>query len=347
MKNKKYNLLVVTDHEGHKDWESIYFVLPRLLNCSRCQQVCIASASDDRNADFFNGSCVEEIFARPLDDEYSFENRREWHARSKKIKTTHFDVFHLKIDPPVSHVFLTSIETTFADKCLINRPKGIIKWGDKANLIHLGGLCPPSTSVNSFDDVLRLARQYSVVVKPTHSYGGAGVCLLKNQEGQVFSFIEDLETSLDEFSEYFGQQVALGQHMIAMKFLSGVQYGDKRVLMAGSNVIGGMNRVPATGSWLANTSKGARTYADSVLPDEEAIAKEVAELVRLDGVFSFGVDLIRDEKGQPLVSEINVTNVGGLRRIEIDTGIPVATHYAEYFWDYVDNYFSNIKQGMA
>lgn len=110
-------------------------------------------------------------------------------------------------------------------------------------------------------------------------------------------------------------RVALGGHIRRISNTSWFQHqgaivqelvpptgADLRVLVAGGEVVGAVERVAAAGEWRTNVSLGAVRRPTSPPPDVRALAIAAAAVVRADLV---GVDLVRGPDGGYLILELN------------------------------------------
>jgi len=340
MAKNQYTILIITDHDTHSSWESIYYVLPKLKNSKASCVVIVASKSDPKNKSFAGLENNQGIFAKVVDENFDFAKRTHWYDNAVRYNISDIDAVHLKLDPPVDDNLLEVIASTFFDKPILNSPKGILKWGKKEALLNLSEYCPPMFITSSFKEVLDYALHNPVVLKPSKGFGGKGLALIRPSSSGIIHKLENQVVSELQMQTYFDSQILKDGSMLCMDFISGVKNGDKRILMAGQEVLGGMNRIPSSNSWLANTSQGAKTFAEDPSPDERKLALEIADRLSNDGIFMFGADFIRSLSGVPYLSEVNVTNVGGLRRIELDTGRNTVDIFIKEFWSSLKLYTS-------
>ena len=90
--------------------------------------------------------------------------------------------------------------------------------------------------------------------------------------------------------------------LIFQRFLPNAE--DLRVVVLGGKIVGAMKRIATPGNFLSNYSQGGMVEKYDIDKDKIAkkIALSVAKLFRLDYC---GVDLMKNEKGEWVVLEVN------------------------------------------
>jgi RimK family alpha-L-glutamate ligase len=103
---------------------------------------------------------------------------------------------------------------------------------------------------------------------------------------------------------------------------AGQDFEDMRVLVSRAAVVGAMRR--RSQSWVTNVRQGAKPIAATPTAEEADIALRAAAAL---GAHCAGVDLIWDEKGAPMVLEVNsMAGWSGLQRV---TDFSIAERLAE------------------
>lgn len=155
---------------------------------------------------------------------------------------------------------------------------------------------------------------YPIIVKDIVGGLGAEVYKIKNEE--------DLGKLLN--GEYNLKSV---KRLLFQRFLEGGR--DLRVIVIGGKVIGAMERVAPPGKYLANYSQGGIVLPYDIGRDSEAsqLATKVSETFLLDYC---GVDLMKDEKGNWAVLEVN--RACQFEGFEKATGINVARKILQHFF---------------
>ena len=211
----------------------------------------------------------------------------------------------------------------------LNRPSSKIRQLASWFLTDIAGsFTPPSRLIRSSEalaDVLELWGD--VVVKRPNSTQGRGVFRLSRSGpmsvclSQGFVPVETL-SSLEHAMALIGD---VSEEWLAMPFLSGTFQGDKRVLVVDGEVIAGYRRRSSTGHWINNVSVDADCVLEAVSDDERAVVAATAPSYRSMGMRILGYDFLTGDSGEPLVSEINVGNIGGFSRVT-QLGGPDAMH---------------------
>jgi len=157
------------------------------------------------------------------------------------------------------------------------------------------------------DSLERFARdQGEVVLKPLAGRAGQGVV-----------FAAAATPGLRALLELVTQMEALP--VMAQAFLSGVSAGDKRILLVDGEPLGAVNRVPTGGEFRSNLAVGGMPQPADLNAAEREICAELAPVLRAEGLFFVGIDVIDGR-----LSEINVTSPTGVREVERLGGIPLA-----------------------
>ena len=162
-----------------------------------------------------------------------------------------------------------------------------------------------STNANELLDIVESSKN-AWIAKPPAGSLGRDVFLLQPGNTNNRVILENLCGSR-------GDQYALIQ-----KHISEIEYGEKRVLIAGAKVVGQYKRL-ATGDHRTNLLRGARTEVCDLTPDEIAYCNQIGVWLRGIGANYVGIDMV-----YPWIIEFNVVNPGGLMTIEELTGEDLA-----------------------
>ena len=99
--------------------------------------------------------------------------------------------------------------------------------------------------------------------------------------------------------------------VMVQAFLPGVTAGDKRILLVDGEPLGAVNRLPKAGEFRSNLALGGAPVAADLTDAERLICAELAPVLRAEGLFFVGIDVIDGR-----LSEINVTSPTGVREVE-------------------------------
>jgi glutathione synthase len=214
-----------------------------------------------------------------------------------ELSVLEFDACFIRKDPPFDQQYaelmqmLVPVEAQ-GSVAFINSPSGILKANEK-----LYGLCfpkfiPPTLVSCSSEEILNFQRKLktTLVLKPIHEFGSRGIFLLKEEDPNRDAILQ----TLTQRSK---------RHIIAQEFLQNVVHGDKRVFFLDGEVSGVISRIPQDGEYRCAVGLGAKVSLPDLSPSELDICETLGPVLRGDGLFFAGVDLI-DGK----LIEINVTS---------------------------------------
>ncbi|WP_159783534.1 ATP-grasp domain-containing protein [Sodalinema gerasimenkoae] len=307
---------------------------------SLCQSIEVASRGNPKNSDFFSGKRFPEIHTTTVDKKFKYDiDGRLFFENTSPSKTDQFDIIFLRIDRPVSNEFLSFLTNHFPEKNIINTPSGIKVTGSKDFLINFPELCPPLKLCHTVQDVVKFSRQFPIVLKPLHNYGGKGIVKV------VGDYVWDKNTRIS-FAEY---KPVLAKHFhdtgsyLAMKYLKNVDQGDKRVIVVNGEIMGATLRLPKKGSWVCNISMGGSSRFAEPDQQEVKIANTISPKLTEKGVVIYGFDTLVDDDNRRVLSEINTLNVGGLLQAEMHSGQPVIKKSSDLIWTYISENIDIIK----
>ena len=162
------------------------------------------------------------------------------------------------------------------------------KWRTLRILADSGLPIPASFAAGDPDDLDRAIKRvggYPFIAKPFHGTGGEGIMLFETP----LTAKSALDTVWNLRQDYVGQ-----------RFYAQIE-SDLRVLVVGSRVLGGMERVAREGDFRSNMHRGAMGRAVAVPTEVADLAISAARAVQL-GIA--GVDMLRVSHGA-VVLEVN------------------------------------------
>ena len=196
----------------------------------------------------------------------------------------------------------------------LNRPSSKIRQLASWFLADIAGSFMPASrlirSSEALADVLELWGD--IVIKRPNSTQGRGVSRLRRSGGgvQLSQGLRQVETfpSLEPVMGLIGD---VAEEWLVMPFLPGTCKGDKRVLVVDGEVVAGYRRRSRSGHWINNVSFDADCELEAVSEDERCVVAATAPAYRSMGLRVLGYDFLTGDTGEPVVSEINVGNIGG------------------------------------
>lgn len=326
-----YRLLVLTDHRTQTEENSIYELVAALLDHPHCRQLDIASRGLPINDDFFVLRQTNTLYAAAVTDTFVYSaEAKDYIQGLRKVALSDYDVILLRLPPPADPDFLSFLSAHYPERKMINRPSGMLRTSNKAYLLNFPELAPDMQLVETAEDIRSFSRRFPIVLKPLSNYGGKGI--VKIADGQVDNGGE--QHSLDSFLHAYRQNPV---PYLAMRFLTNVDQGDKRVVVVNGRVLGAVLRLPPPGAWLCNAAQGGRGVAAEVTPAELHIANTLSPVLLEQGVVMFGFDTLVDDNGERVLSEINTMSIGGLQQMGRLNDQPVVSCTAALLWDYIND----------
>ncbi|CAH0999074.1 Glutathione synthetase [Neolewinella maritima] len=311
------SFLVLTDHSGHSDQNSVYSLVSTLAADPRCKYVDIASRGNPKNAPFFQGARTQVQGFRVKGKLQFQPSGRQFLEDTHPLDPQAYDVIWLRLPHPVSAVFFDALAdyNSGADAPLcINNPEGIEVTGDKSFLLNFPEWTPPIRLVRNAEEAREYARHFPLVLKPLRAYGGNGILRVNGPEDV---------TGADFSTPY-----------LAMKFLQNVSQGDKRILVVNGKILAASLRLPAPGQWLCNVAQGGKSIGAEVAPEEHAMIEAIAPELLRRGICFCGVDTLVADDGRRVLSELNTLSIGGFPQAEAQTGRPILQQTIDELFSY-------------
>lgn len=310
--------LILTDHHGHSDQNSLYALANELSKHPKSELVHVASRGDSRNEAFFSGAGTQVQGLVEVRGDFGFvADGRPFLDSQLSAFPEAYDLIWLRLPPPADPDFFAYLES-LDGPVIVNKPSGISETGSKEFLLNFPEWTAPSELITSAEGLRAFAGRFPIVLKPLRDYGGKG--LVRIQNGLALE--GDVSLPLDTFITQNQEQID-GGHYLAMQFLKNVTEGDKRILVAGDRILGASLRVPAPGQWLCNVSMGGTSVASVPTDREREIVAAVAPALNRRGVLFFGVDTLMGDDGERVLSELNTNSIGGFPQAEAQSGEPV------------------------
>jgi glutathione synthase len=223
----------------------------------------------------------------------------------------HFQAVWMRKDPPVDEAYLYATHLLdLAERRgvrVINRPAALRAWNEKLGSLRFSHRMAPTLVSSRVNQLQAFTAEHGeVVLKPLGGRAGQGVV-----------FAAAGTPGLRALLELVTQMEALP--VMVQAFLPGVKAGDKRILLVDGEPLGAVNRVPTGGEFRSNLAVGGAPEAAALSEAEREICAELAPVLRAEGLFFVGIDVIDGR-----LSEINVTSPTGVREVERLGNIPLA-----------------------
>lgn len=236
----------------------------------------------------------------------------------KEVVNT-YDVLLMRKDPPFDMKFTTvaiTLAMIEADLKTINSPSGILSSPEKLWPATFNYLHPPTLISANREDIIAFKDEYgAIVLKPLYEYCGSGVYISPPNDRNFPSVLE-------------AQLQKDGLPIIAQKYLTGVNKGDRRIFMLGGKVVGALNRESKPHDHRCNMFVGGTPSLHELSDEERSLCMTIGPWLVERGLHFVGVDII-----DGYITEINTTSPTGLVQIR-DMGGP---DLSINFWEYVED----------
>ena len=212
------------------------------------------------------------------------------------------DVVFQRKDPPVDaeYVVATQILTLCRRARVLNRPEGILAANEKLYTLHFADLMAETLVTRSIPQLVDFMAKLGgeMIIKPLEGRGGEGIFHLRHDDRNLFSILEQ-STRFES------------RRIMAQRYLPDIRRrGDKRILLLEGEPIGALTRIPGEAEVRANLHVGGRPERAAVDDADRGIIERLGPLLRRDGLFFVGIDVIGG-----YLTEVNVTSPTGVQEI--------------------------------
>ena len=229
-----------------------------------------------------------------------------------------FDSVWMRKDPPFDMKFFFSthvLSLIDRSKCFVmNDPDGLREANEKLYALRFPEQIP-QTLVSS--DMRRLKEFMhelggEMIVKPLDGAGGSGVFYLNQQDRNTNSI---LEAATDN-----GRRLIMAQ-----RYLPEIRQGDKRIIVLNGEPLGAVLRVPLEWETRGNIHVGGQVVKTEVTERDQEICAALAPLLRADGLYFVGLDVIGN-----YLTEVNVTSPTGIQEVNALNGVHLERQVVDF-----------------
>lgn len=323
-------LLILTDHITHTEHNSVYGLAKALLEHPEIIRLSIASRGCLENRSFFEGETDAGLWAIEHNGDFKFPADQRFESQANQVNLQEYDFIFLRIPRPIHPDFFAGLTRSFPESRIINKPSGIIKTGNKSYLLNFPEFTAPIQLLTTIEEIEIMANRFSIVLKPLEEYGGKGIIRINGNEVET----EGVLYTFDQFRKIYSSDQ---KPYLGMQFLRNVKNGDKRIVVAGGEVLSASLRLPAEDSWLCNIAQGGSSV-DSTPDDAELeIIAHVDPVLRREGIFYYGLDTLENDEGLRVISELNTLSIGGIITPAHAQGENVAGHFVRLMVQYMND----------
>ena len=220
-----------------------------------------------------------------------------------------FAVLLMRKDPPFDMKFFFAthlLSLVDEQKCFVmNHPKGLREANEKLYALRFPEQIPQTLVSSDMRQLKEFMDELGgeMIIKPLDSSGGSGVFYLSTQDRNTNSILEAATEG--------------GRKMImAQRYLPEIRQGDKRIIVLNGEPLGAVLRVPSEQEHRGNIHVGAQCVRAEISARDREICQALAPLLREDGLFFTGLDVIGN-----FLTEVNVTSPTGVQEINALDGV--------------------------
>lgn len=214
-------------------------------------------------------------------------------SEKEKINLADNHVINLRLDPPFDSRYYTAmnlLEYASTGSLLLNNPRAINNWPEKFIPNELIKFTPTTLITSDIEDIKDFWEEHEdIIIKPLYEFAGRSVFRL--QKGD-----ENFKSIFQVMSEKYSEP------LIAQIYLPEVKQGDKRIVLLDGEFFGAFNRIAPEGQLQAAMARGGSITPHELTENEKEICEILKPLLKRDGIFLCGLDVIGD-----YITEINVT----------------------------------------
>jgi glutathione synthase len=232
-----------------------------------------------------------------------------------------FDLVFCRTLKPFPGGYLDRLVALSRHVAFLNDPTGIRRQLEPRFALEAAASHMPETLLTG--DPARaeafLERHGRIVLKQPNSCGGRGVLRVERarQGGLASDHAIEGPRSWPDVAALFARLGAEdGRPLLVSRYLPRVVEGEKRIVAVEGEPYGAYLKRSPRGHWVQNVSQGALCEPTELDAADRAMVEATQPPYGRAGIRLLGYDLIRDDDGRWLVSEINAGNVGGLFRLE-------------------------------
>jgi len=229
-----------------------------------------------------------------------------------------FDSVWMRKDPPfdMKFFFATHLLSLIDQRnCFVmNHPKGLREANEKLYALRFPEQIPQTLVSSNMAQLKAFMDELGgeMIVKPLDGCGGSGVFYLNEQDRNTNSI---LEAATDN-----GRRLVMGQ-----RYLPEIRQGDKRIIVLNGEPLGAVLRVPLESETRGNIHVGGTCVKTEVSARDREICAALAPLLRADGLYFTGLDVIGN-----FLTEVNVTSPTGIQEVNALNGVCLESQVIDF-----------------
>jgi len=269
--------------------------------------------------------CMQDIFFKEgikcVSKSFSFITGNYVVGVKEIAELDSFDIIFMRKDPPYDMTYHYCTELlSLAKTLVVNSPQALRDFNEKLIVLPFKEFIPETvvTSEKSqFESFLRNHKN-GFILKSLASYQGRSVVWINKDD-------KNSEEILRNYTDNYTIPVMI------QEYIPDVKIGDKRILVLGGKIIGGVLREPKDNNYLANFGQGGIGRKTDITEREYEIASRISDFLVKNGLHFVGLDVIGN-----YLTEINVTCPTGIIQINQLNNVILEKEIVEYFRNLVD-----------
>jgi glutathione synthase len=229
-----------------------------------------------------------------------------------------FDSLWMRKDPPFDMRFFFAthlLSLIDPSRCFVmNNPKGLREANEKLYALRFPEQIPQTVVTADMQRLkdFMMEEGGEMIVKPLDGCGGSGVFYVNAQDRNTNAI---LEAATDN-----GRRLVMGQ-----RYLPEIRQGDKRIIVLNGEPLGAVLRVPLEQETRGNIHVGGQCVKTEVTERDQEICAALAPLLRQDGLYFVGLDVIGS-----YLTEVNVTSPTGIQEINALNGVRLESRVVDF-----------------
>jgi glutathione synthase len=229
-----------------------------------------------------------------------------------------FDSVWMRKDPPFDMKFFFAthlLSLIDGKKCFVmNHPDGLREANEKLYALRFPEQIPQTLVSSDMKQLKDFMGELGgeMIIKPLDGAGGSGVFYLNHQDRNTNAI---LEAATDN-----GRRLVMGQ-----RYLPEIRQGDKRIIVLNGEPLGAVLRVPLESETRGNIHVGGQCVKTEVTERDREICAALAPLLRADGLYFTGLDVIGN-----FLTEVNVTSPTGIQEVNALNGVRLEANVVDF-----------------
>jgi len=263
---------------------------------------------------------IQDIFyetdVKSISKSFSIQKEEYEVGDTTVLDLNSFDIIFMRKDPPydLNYHYCTQL-LSLTNSLVVNSPQALRNFNEKLITLPFLKFMPDTMVSSNKSQIYSFLNNHpnGLILKSLASFQGRSVEWIKKID-------ENSEKILKTYTQNYTTPVMI------QKYIPEVSIGDKRILVLGGKIIGGVLREPLKDNYLANLGQGGIARKTTITPLENEIANNISEFLVKNGLHFVGLDVIGD-----FLTEINITCPTGIVHINKLNDVCLEKEIVNYF----------------